>query len=355
MPIVKTNIRTKGRVAHSNERIQLIDQILSKGSTYIDTREKFLNLVNRQLPVGTGKVTVNTLDKDLKYLRSLLGDLMYNEGSEVTLDFSKDRGYHYSEKGFSYFKNSVNDSDKNLLMLASNLFNIFKGTALQAAFSEVVNKVLSESLTGGPDYDLSKNSFVQMESGYSNNATKWIPELLKAIYEKNTLKIKYKGFNKREKEKNICPHVLKQYRGRWYLVAYDHNCERNNKTSVFALDGIKQLEISGMKYLVASDFSAEDYFRYSIGIWHWHDQDPIKVVLEFSNYIEMVQINPLHHSQKAHLSKDGKKLTVEIEVYHSPELEMIIQGFGIAVKVISPSSLAEKIKESAKSVTTLYS
>ena len=353
MPIIKTNVRTKGRAARSNERLELIDQILCNG-TYIDTREKFLKLVNRSMPPGTGNITVNTLDKDITYLRGLLGNLMLNEGSEVTLDFTKGRGYHYSERGFSYFKNLVNDSDKNLLMLASNLFNVFKGTALQEAFSEVVNKVLSESLTGGPLYDLSNYNFVQMESRYSINATKWIPELLKAIYERNTLKVTYKGFNKDEKEKNICPHVLKQYNGRWYVVAYDHNCERKNKTSVFALDGIKHLELSGVKYIVSADFSAEDYFRYSIGVWHWHDEDPIEVVLEFSRYIEMVQTNPLHHSQKTELSKDGKKLTVTIEVYHSPELEMIIQGFGNAVKVISPVSLAEKILESAKSVTTLY-
>ena len=76
--------------------------------------------------------------------------------------------------------------------------------------------------------------------------------------------------------------------------------------------------------------------------------------LEFSSHIEMIQLSPLHHSQKALISKDGKKLKVEIAVYNTPELEMLIQSFGSAVKVKSPDTLAKTIAESAKRVVGLY-
>jgi predicted DNA-binding transcriptional regulator YafY len=68
----------------------------------------------------------------------------------------------------------------------------------------------------------------------------------------------------------------------------------------------------------------------------------------------MVQANPLHHTQSSRLSKDGKTLAVEIFVYPSPELEIIIQGYGSAVKVIRPVTLAEKIADSARKVMALY-
>ena len=68
----------------------------------------------------------------------------------------------------------------------------------------------------------------------------------------------------------------------------------------------------------------------------------------------MVQTNPLHHSQKTTLSKDGKKLGVTIVVYNSPELEMLILGFSSSVKVLSPKALVKSIADSAQKVMSLY-
>jgi predicted DNA-binding transcriptional regulator YafY len=76
--------------------------------------------------------------------------------------------------------------------------------------------------------------------------------------------------------------------------------------------------------------------------------------LEFSSQIELVLLNPLHHSQKATLSKNGKILSVTIEVYNSPELLMIIQSYGSSIKVISPPELIDAVIGSAKKVIELY-
>ena len=116
---VKTSVSSK--VRHSLERIELIDQILSSGKKKLD-RESLLSHVNNRLFAHGVPITLFTLDKDIKYLKILISD------NEVTLKFSKADGYHYSEPGYSYFKNSVNDNDKNLLMLANSLFNVFNET-----------------------------------------------------------------------------------------------------------------------------------------------------------------------------------------------------------------------------------
>jgi predicted DNA-binding transcriptional regulator YafY len=79
------------------------------------------------------------------------------------------------------------------------------------------------------------------------------------------------------------------------------------------------------------------------------------VELEFSGYIEEILVAPIHHSQRSKLSPDRKLLQVEITVYDSPELEMLIRGFGPHVKVISPRSLADRILLQASDTTKLYS
>jgi predicted DNA-binding transcriptional regulator YafY len=361
MPKIKTQVKQtaetassvfkrKPKVKNANDRIKLIDQLLVKYG-HINTRERFLKLVNNQLEK---QISQSLLDKDLKELRELVLQKNINENTNVELRYSQASGFEYSERGYSYFSNSVNEGDKNLLMLASSLFNVFKGSPLQEKFSAVVNKVLAESLTGGPVHNLTTSDFVQMDASHSPSSTQWIPKILEAIYDQTTLEISYKSFGKQEKKKNICPYVIKQFHGRWFMVAYDHNCERKAKTNTFALDCIKKMEISGYKYIVDPDFSPMDYFRYSIGVYHLHEQEPIQVVLEFSEHIELVQSIPLHHSQKTELSKNGKLLTVTIEVYSTPELEILIQSYGSAVKVVSPLELVNKISESAKKVMQLY-
>ena len=191
---------------------------------------------------------------------------------------------------------------------------------------------------------------LQLDNMKSSSGSKWVSVLLEAIYEKSTLKMKYKGFRKASKTKNICPYVLKQYQKRWYMVAYDYDCSRTEKTNVFALDCIEELELSHKDYFVDSKFSAEDYFKYSIGVWHWHEYKPVTVELAFTGYIDVILANPIHSSQKAILSEDSKTLSVTIEVYQSPELETLIRSYGSAVRVISPADLRDKIMEDARKV-----
>ncbi len=344
MPKNKNIIRP--RIKHSLERIELIDGLLQKYK-HIQTREDFLNRINRNLP-HEQQITPSSLDKDLNYLRQLI------RKDNVKLLFSRDTGYEYSELGYSYFKNSISDEDKKLLELAHNLFKIFSGTSLQQKFGEIVKKVLSESLTADAAYGLEESYFIQVEAGRSERGTLWIEVLLEAILKKETLEMHYKGFGKPLRKKIVSPYLLRNYRNRWYLVAYEHHCERKEKTNLFSVDRIQHLDVCGKKFYTDPNFSAADYFKYSIGIWQVHDKEPVLVRLEFTKFIESVQSNPIHPSQKSMISEDGKRLTVEIEVYPSPELDMLIQGYGSSVKVLAPGELANRIADKAKEVLSLY-
>lgn len=349
MADIKTGVR--GRVKHAHERIELIDYLLFTFK-HFNTRTAFLDQVNQRLQEDK-KITAATLDKDIKYLRELLTNIDA-DGNGVKLINTKERGYHYSDPDFSYFKNTVTEDDKNLLLLANSLFNVFKGTHLQDKFGNIVNKILSESINKKPIHGLAESTFIQLETSHSSIGNEWIPRLLEAIYEKETLIMNYAGFNKPEKIKHICPYVLKQYHGKWYMVAYDYNCERTDKTNVFSLEGIRSLDISNKKFYNDPDFNAADYFKYSIGVWHWHEQNPEKIVLEFSEHFDRILASPIHHSQQSHHNKEENILRVELEVYQSPELEMLIQSYGSAVKVISPESLIDRIKSGAQKVAALY-
>jgi len=346
MPAVKKNLRNIAR--HSNERLELLDQLLFKYK-HIPDREYFLKLINSKLP-HDGQVSLSTLDKDIKNLR----DMLAIKHPDISLEFNKESGFYYSEKGFSFYRNSINDEDKTLLELAKNLFIVFKGTPLQGKFSEIVGKVMADSLTGSELKQFTETTKVQLVTPMTEKGIEWIEPLLEAIFSQTALEMNYKAKGKGSKKKIISPYLLKQHSSRWYVVAYDLNCDRKEKTSIFSLDSIQSLEISNKPYFKDPDFNTNDFFKYSLGIWQLHDQDPREVVLEFNKLIDFVKDNPIHHSQKTSYDKEKNLLTVSFTVYLSPELEMLIQSFGTAVKVISPQELADKIMKIAGEVFQLY-
>ena len=342
----KRNIRPNAKLF--NERLELIDELLYR-LVHIQSRKELHKKVNAKLQE---KVTIECIDNDLSDLRDELITFNLKNNTNVELKFSRNTGYSYSERGFRLFKNSVSDDDKNLLLLANSLFNVFSGTPLQEKFSVVVKKVMAESLTGGINLATLPNEFVQVDMSLALKSTKWIPRLLEAIFEKECIEIIYKG-----KKRDMCPYLIKQYKGKWYMVTWDYSSSHTSKTNLYSLDNIEDiLGVSNKKYIVDPDFNPADYFKYSIGIWHEHDQKPVKVVLEFleEKLFKSIINNPLHHSQKHSLNNTGDKLIVTIEVYDSPELYSMIYSYGSNVKVLEPKSLVDKVKENTRNVLSMY-
>ncbi len=238
------------RIKNSQQRLELIDRIISENSNGV-SRQALFERINYG-KVEYEKVSLQSIDKDIAELKGSL--IMRNPDIDVELKHKRDVGYSYSVPGFRYFKYSIDDNDKNMLMLASSLFNVFKGTPLQGQFGELVNKVLKNSHNLGRVKGLEEIDFLQVESVNASSGNEWIPRLLEAIYEKETLEMSYKGVGKPKKKKIISPYILKQYRNRWYMVAYDHTCDREEKTNVFLLDSIQNLEISNKPYTTDRNF-----------------------------------------------------------------------------------------------------
>ena len=201
MPEVKTRLfESNNKTRHSLARLEILDQLISKNKG-IKTREGLLKLINSKL---SENISVFTLDKDLKDLKELIA----RSTDKVELKKSPGAGYYYTKDNYSYFRNSVNDEDRNLLMLAYSVFNVFNGSSLPTKFGSLVNKVLADSLTRGRVENLELNKFIQFESRfqYSN---KWIITILESIQEKKSLKIFYqKSGEIDEKEKIVCPYFL---------------------------------------------------------------------------------------------------------------------------------------------------
>ena len=129
------------------------------------------------------------------------------------------------------------------------------------------------------------------------------------------------------------------------MIAYASEIKHDNKTILFKLSRIENIEDSDEDYYIDSTFNQDQYFKYSLGVFHMHDSKPIDVKLKFTgSVVNLISEDKLHSSMEI-ISKSDKEMIVQLRVYDSPELQTLILTFVDSVEVIEPLSLRSVIKE----------
>jgi predicted DNA-binding transcriptional regulator YafY len=328
MPVVK----------EARLREKIIDQILrNRNRKY--TVEEIKNEVNRKL--GTD-ISLSTIYKDIEHIKNEYGAVIAKNGRSQLF---------YEEEDFSIEKAPLDDEDKKLLDMATTIFRVFSSTPIFSKFENTINKIL----TGSTISKIERNRMdcIQPEQTHSVAGVQYIEPILNAILEHNAIEIEYQKKGQEAEIKVISPYVLKQVDGHWYLIGFD-----NLKTSLtknYSLDKILSVKVSKENYYIDDSFDASQFFKYSFGIYHNYNAKPQKIKLEFKDpYIHQIMNYPLSPYQAHSLSKDGKKLTVNLELYDSFEIVSEILKYGANVKVLAPASLANKIREIAEEVVRGY-
>lgn len=161
---------------------------------------------------------------------------------------------------------------------------------------------------------------------------------------KNQLEITFyhqKYWDKAENRKTVQPLVLKESKNRWYLVGLDTLL---GEIRTFGLDRISSIEVTRTKFARPSKTQIQNLFQYSFGIILEKDK-PEKISLRFSHFqANFIKALPLHPSQKI-ISEDNDFCVVELLIHPTYDFIMEILSMGKEVKVLQPTSLAEKIKK----------
>lgn len=328
MPVVK----------EARLREKIIDQILrNRNRKY--TVEEIKNEVNRKL--GTD-ISLSTTYKDIEHIKNEYGAIISkNSYSQL----------FYEDPEFSINQIPLDEEDKKLLDMATTIFRVFSSSPIFSKFENTINKIL----TGSTISKIERNRMdcIQPEQNISVVGIQYIEPILNAILERNTIEIEYQKEGKEPEIKVISPYVLKQVAQHWYMIGFD-----NLKTSLtknYSLDKIMSVKASNEPYYMDDSFDASEFFNYSFGIYHNYKSKPQKIKLAFKDpYINTIINYPLSRNQKHTLSKDGKTLTVHLELYDSYEIVSEILKYGASVRVLAPTSLAQKIKSIAEEIARGY-
>jgi proteasome accessory factor B len=138
------------------------------------------------------------------------------------------------------------------------------------------------------------------------------------------------------------------------MVASVKEMEHKGGTNLFKLNRIQKIEPCDEIFKIDEKFSAEDYFKYSLGVFHVHAAEPIEVKLKFNRHlIPLISETKIHPSMEI-ISKTEEEMVVTFTVYNTIELKNKILSYGANAEVLSPKELREEIKEIIINTSKIY-
>lgn len=289
-------------------------------------------------------VSVRTVQLDIQMMRS---DRL---GYEAPIECYDRKYYRYSDPDYSISNRPLTENDINVFNRTIDLLRQFDEFDPYHEMVEVINRLQDKVATARK-----RRPIVDFERNPDLKGLSFLNPLYDLIASKTTVNISYRSFNSREvKEFIIFPHLLKEYRNRWFLFG-----SRAGDLKLFnlALDRITDFHsCPDIPYQDTPDF-ADDYFRDMIGVTK-HERLEKKTVRftaenECAPYI---LTKPIHHSQRLiSKNKENGSMTFEIhEIIINPELEKMFLSFGAGVKIDSPVSLVRRMRKIFKKGVALY-
>lgn len=300
--------------------------------------------VDDHLGTGSG-VSVRTLREDLKNLKP--GGA---SGLEAPIVYSRDRGYHYEDTSYSIYNSPLSLDDLPVLQGALDALKQLQGLGLSEDLSELVER-LAQRLSYRGDNDGRVVLQFELPAGYQGQH--WLGPLYAAVRGRQAVELGYQPFHAPDVRTEVVhPHLLKQYNGRWFLVAQRHG--RDAGPSVFALDRVRAVEPTAAAKYEDSASDPSHLFAHMIGVSVLPQAEVQDVVLRFAApRLPYVLTKPLHPSQEIQNTSDFGTL-VKLRLLPTRELLTLLLSYGADVEVMSPAELRERMAEELASALRSY-
>lgn len=296
----------------------IIQKLRMKPFTFEELKAK-LN-IESEIIGGNYEISIRTFQRDIRDISQLYSiDISYNKSTKrYEIDSTMDD--QYSERLFE-------------------AFDVFQTLKAHQEFSDYIQ------------FDTRKPA-----------GTGYLADLLVSIKDRKQIQITYQKFWSEKPEIRIMePYLLKEFRRRWYVFAYDLKVK---DFRVFGLDRINNLLETGVKFQYPKSIDPKEQFKEVFGIIGSSDDFKVQeVILSFRkspkdtvdipNQGEYIKTMPLHASQE--IVKDTPdEIVVKVSLKPNWEFLMEILSYGEYVEVLKPLSLRVNIKQRLMSTMSIY-
>ena len=290
-------------------------------------------------------VSVRTIQLDIQMMRS---DRL---GYEAPIEVYERKFYRYSDTEYSISNRPLTENDINVFNRTIDLLRQFDEFDPYHEMVDVINRLQDKVASA-----VKRKAIVDFERNPDLKGLSFLNPLYDAIAAKNTINVSYRSFNSREpKEFIIFPHLLKEYRNRWFVFG-----SRAGDLKIFnlALDRIVDFhQCPDIPYQENPDFG-DDYFDDMVGVTKHERLEKKTVEFKADNECaSYILTKPIHAGQKlVSKNKEDGSMNFKIEnIIINPELEKQFLSFGSGVQILSPSSLRRKMKKTFQKGLDLYS
>ena len=292
-------------------------------------------------------ISMSTIEKDIAAMKQP-EPIGYN----APIVYSKiEKGYVYSEKGFSISELNLEDNEWEALNFAAQLLHQYKNVPIFANFKSAIERINTRFSLGFTQNEPIINQKVQFEKAVDTKGLEWINSLYEAISKKHAVQFSYQNIYKKEiKQYVLIPYLLKEHRNRWYLIGWSNDRE---KYVTFGLDRLFDLTIIEEPQKLRTDFDPSKFFQYATGIMETATQPELVELTVLHPISELISLEPLHDSQTI-IHKDEIGIQLQITVLVNEELFTRILSMGANCIVHQPTSLKLTIKERINNMQQHY-
>ncbi|MFM1931962.1 MAG: hypothetical protein RL226_1265, partial [Bacteroidota bacterium] len=216
-----------------------------------------------------------------------------------------------------------------------------------------IEKIVARLSIGSNANDRSPDPYIQFEEAPKILGIEFLGPILRCIQHHQEMAFAYKKYtdDAGDESKTVQPYLLKEYRNRWYLIAFDKD-KLDYRT--YGLDRMIQVNPLDLFFTPDPSFNPDTFFRHSIGITQI-DTTPSNIEFECSPLLaKYLESQPIHQSQKIQFSEMGTH-RVQLHVLITYELISILRSYGSDVKIIAPDSLRTRVINDLKITLKNYS
>jgi predicted DNA-binding transcriptional regulator YafY len=315
-------------------RFRIIDQCINNRRHRFPSLEYMAERCSELLQTD---ISTSTIEKDLAAMKQ-----PEPVGFNAPIAYSKaEKGYYYTETGFSISELSLEEEEWNALRFSAQLLYQYREVPVFSDFRNAIERINTRFSLGLDTDEPEVSRFVQFETPNASNGQQWIDLIFSAIRNRLAVHFRYENiYKKKINEYQLEPYLLREHRNRWYMIGWN---EERKDYLTFALDRISELQITGTPQQIRNDFHSAEFFRHATGIMEGTGK-PVKVELIVKGpAARLLMLEPLHPSQVL-MSQKGDTIRLSVNVLVNEELKLRLLGLGPACTIIKPASLQASMK-----------
>jgi predicted DNA-binding transcriptional regulator YafY len=315
-------------------RFRIIDQCINNKRHRFPSLEFMADRCSELLQTD---VSTSSIEKDIAIMKK-----PEPVGFSAPIAYSKtEKGYYYTEAGFSISELSLAEEEWNALRFSAQLLFQYREVPIFSDFRNAIERINTRFALGLDTDEPEVNRFVQFETSNASNGQLWIDLIFSAIRSRRAVVFKYDNiYKKKISAYQLDPYLLREHRNRWYMIGWS---EERQDYLTFALDRIIELNVTDDPQKLKKDFHSGEFFQHATGIMEGTGK-PVNVELAVKGPAgKLLLLEPLHRSQVL-ISQKEDYIKVSLQVLVNEEFMLRLLGLGPACKVIKPASLKASIK-----------